>query len=169
MLGRDGRAAVSIIVSGGLICYSFLALPRTLACSNLYMFLIHVTSVDLSGPLAYFYTGTAGCIQDAPHFSYSYYLAVSNVVGSASAAVGAVLFQFMQHWSFRKVFVITALVQVVASVFDVIIIQRWNIAAGVSDEAMYLFGDAACQNIASQMATMPMLILISRLCPRGAE
>jgi len=160
---------LALCVSGVLSWYSFRALPRTLARSNFYMFLISVAYLDLSGPLAYFYTGRHGCIQDAPHFSYSYYLAVSNFVGSVGGALGAVLFQSMQKWSFRSAFVVTTCAQVIASLFDLLIIQRWNMAIGMTDAAAYLFGDAACQNMAAMLAMMPCAVLTARLCPRGAE
>ncbi|CAE8585300.1 unnamed protein product, partial [Polarella glacialis] len=168
-LGRTGRGIFAFATSGSLVWYSFKTLPRTLAKCNLYMFLISVSYMDLSGPLAYFYTGGPGCVPDGPHFSYSYYLAVSNVVGAAGSAIGAVLFQTIQTWSFQGAFCITTFVQVLASGFDLLMISRQNLALGFSDELTYLFGDAACQSIASQMATMPMALLTARLCPRGAE
>eukprot|EP00440_Ansanella_granifera_P017739 gb/GFBE01019267.1/.p1 GENE.gb/GFBE01019267.1/~~gb/GFBE01019267.1/.p1 ORF type:complete len:564 (+),score=95.14 gb/GFBE01019267.1/:1-1692(+) len=169
LLGRFGRSAVALGVSGCLVLYSFRTLPRTLARANLYLFIISVSYLDVSGPLAYFYTGKPSCILDAPHFSYSYYLAVSNAVGSGGAAVGAVVFQYLQDWTFRSAFCITTMLQVVASFFDLLIISRGNIALGLSDSAVYLFGDAACQSMAKQMAIMPMSLLTARLCPRGAE
>jgi len=168
-LGKNGRAIVAVAVSASLVWYSFQALPRTLAKSNLYMFVLSVAYIDLSGPLAYFYTSGPGCVPGGPQFSYSYYLAVSNVVGSAGSIFGAFLFQRIQDWSFRSAFCITTIIQVAASVFDVLIVNRWNITIGFSDQAAYLFGDAACQSMAAQMALMPMALLTSRLCPRGAE
>lgn len=169
VFGAEGRAVVALGVSGCLILYSFRTLPSTLARSNLYMFIVSVAYLDLSGPLAYFYTGGTGCVPGGPHFSYGYYLAVSNVVGSAGAMIGAAAFQAIGDWSFRGAFYITAFIQIFASLFDLLIINRWNIALGFSDQATYLFGDAACQSMAAQMVTMPMALLTARLCPRGAE
>jgi len=169
LLEQRGRTVVSFCVSGLLILCSFKAMPRTLARSNLYMFLSSVAYMDLTGPLSYFYTGSTSCIVDAPHFSYSYYLAVSNVVGSIGSILGAVLFQYMQNWSFRAAFCVTASIQVLASIFDLLIVNRWNIGVGIPDKAIYLFGDAACQSMAQMMALMPMAMLTARLCPRGAE
>lgn len=168
-LSKGPRNAIVVLVCLGLIALSFQVLPRTLACCNLYLFIINVAYLDVSGPLSYYYTGSAGCVADAPHFSYGYYIAVANVVGSAFSILGAVLFQFMQRWHFRSAFVFTTCIQVVASVFDLLIIGRWNIRAGISDAAIYLFGDAACQSVAGQLQMMPMQLLTARLCPRGAE
>ncbi|CAK9099409.1 Folate-biopterin transporter 1 [Durusdinium trenchii] len=163
------RLITAVSISLLLIFFSFHTLPRVLARSNLYMFIISIAYMDLSGPLSYWYTGEEGCVPDGPHFSYAYYLAVSNVVGSLGASMGAVLFQYMQTWSFRSAFYVTTFVEVVASLFDLFILNRWNLRVGIPDAWAYLFGDAACQSIAAQMMIMPQALLTARLCPRGAE
>eukprot|EP00913_Durusdinium_trenchii_P014647 g13742.t1 len=75
----------------------------------------------------------------------------------------------MQTWSFRSAFYVTTFVEVVASLFDLFILNRWNLRVGIPDAWAYLFGDAACQSIAAQMMIMPQALLTARLCPRGAE
>lgn len=168
-LGKTARTVASVLVSGVLVWFSFKALPRAIASCNFYMFLVSTAYLDMTGVLAYWYTGGPNCVPDGPHFSYSYYLAVSNVVGSAGAVIGAVLFQNMQHWTFRGAFCVTTFIQVLAALFDLLLISRLNLRLGLPDQAVYLFGDAACQNMAQQMALMPMALLTARLCPRGAE
>jgi len=160
---------ILLVVSIALCVLGFCALPRALAKCNLYMFLVSLAYVDLSGALAYYYTGSPKCIADAPHFSYSYYLAVTNIVGGIGGVIGSLLFHEIRHWTFRKAFWLTTAIQVLASGFDLIIVYRLNIKVGISDEAMFLFGDAACQQIAQQLAFMPSALLNSLLCPRGAE
>ena len=56
-LQRQGRLLVAITVSLLLIACSFHTLPSVLARSNLYMFIISISYMDLSGPLSYWYTG----------------------------------------------------------------------------------------------------------------
>lgn len=152
-----------------LLVASFLALGRTLAKANLYMFISAAAYLDLSGVLGYFYTAGEGCVPDGPSFSYSYYLAVTGIVGTAAGCVGSLLFTNIKTWSFRSAFCLTTLIQVIAAGFDLVIIKRWNLQFGISDRAAYLFGDAACQHLAQMFAVMPGVLLISRLCPRGAE
>lgn len=164
-----GQVVVVLVSSLAIQWMSFQALPRTLARSNLYMFLVSAAYVDLSGPLGYYYTSGPDCVPGGPDFSYGYYLAVTNIVGNVGGIVGSLLFQGMQTWSFRKAFWLTTLVQILASVFDIVIVNRWNLDWGLSDQATFLFGDAACQPIASMLALMPSALLNSRLCPRGAE
>eukprot|EP00747_Dinoflagellata_sp_TGD_P082956 gnl/TRDRNA2_/TRDRNA2_161902_c0_seq2.p1 gnl/TRDRNA2_/TRDRNA2_161902_c0~~gnl/TRDRNA2_/TRDRNA2_161902_c0_seq2.p1 ORF type:complete len:447 (+),score=46.62 gnl/TRDRNA2_/TRDRNA2_161902_c0_seq2:83-1423(+) len=159
----------SVALTFCLCSYSFYALPRTMAMANLYMTLNCTAYLDLSGPLAYYYTAGPNCVPGGPNFSYSYYLAVSTFIGGIAGMLGSILLQSMRTWSFRKAFAMTTVVQVVASVFDLVIVNRLNLVFGISDEVMYLFGDAACQQLAAMLGNMPGALLMSRLCPHGAE
>jgi hypothetical protein len=60
-------------------------------------------------------------------------------------------------------------VQVFTAAFDLVIVQRWNLRLGLSDQATFLFGGAACQQMSQMLALMPSVMLNSLLCPRGAE
>ncbi|CAE8627770.1 unnamed protein product [Polarella glacialis] len=163
------RLVITISVSLGMNVCCFLALPRTLAMSNCYLFLASAAYVDLSGPLAYYYTAQPNCVPDGPHFSYGYYIAVGQFVGAISGGLGSVLFQGMRSWTFQQAFCLTTLVQVTASIFDIVIVNRWNLRVGISDQAIYLFGDAACQSLGFMLMMLPETLLISRLCPKGVE
>jgi len=163
------RLIVTIAVTMFLSGASFHALPRTLAKCNFYMMLVRAACVDISGTLAYFYTSGQACVPGGPGFSYRYYLAVSSVVGAVGGSLGSIMFQGMNNWSFQAAFRMTTFVQVLASAFDLVIVNRWNLQVGLSDQATYLFGDAACQQMAAMLCLMPMALLSSRLCPRGAE
>eukprot|EP00927_Polykrikos_kofoidii_P059543 TRINITY_DN54694_c0_g1_i1.p1 TRINITY_DN54694_c0_g1~~TRINITY_DN54694_c0_g1_i1.p1 ORF type:complete len:634 (-),score=61.37 TRINITY_DN54694_c0_g1_i1:86-1909(-) len=156
-------------VSAVLLLASFRVLPWRIAKANLYMFIAAASYADLSGALAYFYTADSSCVLDGPSFSYSYYLAVTAIAGSVCGSLGCLLFQFMRTWSFRMAFCTTTCVQIVAAGFDLLIVKRWNLHVGIPDKAMYLFGDASCQQLAQMLVVMPGVLLIARLCPRGAE
>lgn len=163
------RLVVTLLACILLTLLSFVAMPWTLAMSNLYMFLSQAVYLDLGGPLGYYYTAGPNCVPGGPNFSYGYYLAIGSFVGALAGGIGSLLFQGMSTWSFRMAFSLTTVVQVVASVFDLIIVKRWNLAWGISDETMYFFGDGACQQLASMLTILPSALLTSRLCPRGAE
>lgn len=163
------RLAVTLTTCVVLVVLSFYAMPWTLAMSNFYMFLASALYVDIGGPLGYYYTAGPGCVPGGPNFSYGYYLAIGSFVGAIAGTLGSWLFQAMSTWTFRKAFSLTTIVQVVASLFDLLIVKRWNLHLGISDEAMYFFGDGACQQLANMLITLPAALLTSRLCPRGAE
>jgi len=159
-----------ILVSSGLCALGFWALPRTLAKANLFMFINQVLYVNVSGAMDYWYTADDSCVPGGPDFSYSYYITWTGVVGYAAAIVGVVMFQrICSDWTFRKCFLIVTFIEVFASVFDIIIVQRWNIDIGISDSVMYLFGDAIINNMILMFAFMPTVILTSKVCPKTIE
>jgi hypothetical protein len=77
-------------------------------------------------------------------------------------AVG--IFQlFLVRRSFLFVFVLTTIIRSVSAICDVIIINRWNLQAGISDHAMYLLGDAVTMPVCSMLSYMPLTLLMSRI------
>eukprot|EP00928_Gymnodinium_smaydae_P032959 TRINITY_DN23743_c0_g1_i1.p1 TRINITY_DN23743_c0_g1~~TRINITY_DN23743_c0_g1_i1.p1 ORF type:complete len:602 (-),score=62.37 TRINITY_DN23743_c0_g1_i1:101-1906(-) len=163
------RLIVSLGAALSLVVVSFWALPRILARATLYLFIASSAYVNISGSLSYFYTGDASCVPDGPGFSMGYYVAITSIIGSGGAVVGSLLFNRYRGFTFRGAFGLATIVQIAAALFDLVIIFRLNRSLGIPDWAMYLFGDAACQQIATMLAVMPGVLLISRLCPRGAE
>lgn len=168
-LPSRAHIVLAVAVSISLTIISFKTLPKTLAKCNLYLFLSQVAYLSLDGPLGYFYTGNESCLPGGPNFSYGYYLSITNLFGGLFGIIGSLLFQCMQSWSFRSAFRVTTLVTSIAAFFDLVIVKRWNLLIGISDKAMFLFGDAACQQIAQMLLFMPGVLLNSLLCPRGAE
>ncbi|EPY38566.1 hypothetical protein AGDE_05363 [Angomonas deanei] len=47
--------------------------------------------------------------------------------------------------------------------------MRWNVKLHIPDHVMYIWGDAVVYQAAYMLAWMPMVVLLSRLCPRGSE
>jgi len=163
------QVVVTIATTVVLSIASFFALPPVLALSNIYMMLQKALCLDLTGPLSYFYTANVECVPDGPGFSQSYYLGISSMVGALAGGLGSLMFHWISNWSFARAFQLTTFVQIVASVSDIVIIKRWNKAVGLSDQATYLLGDGAIQQLTLMLSLMPAVLLTSRLCPRGAE
>ena len=60
---------------------------------------------------------------------------------SIFGAIGVLLFQtLMNDWTFRSLFWIPTILRVLASVVDIVIVNRWNEAIGLSDRATYMLG-----------------------------
>jgi len=59
--------------------------------------------------------------------------------------------------------------QVVASGFDMIMVARLNVVAGISDKFFYMFGDAVIAPAIGMFSAMPGLVLTSKLVPKGLE
>ncbi|CAD2213902.1 pteridine transporter [Angomonas deanei] len=162
------RLYTCIVVSVVLGVGAFLCLPVVVAKAAVFMFLNSVLYVQIAGALKNFYLST--CLKDGPHFSYTFYSTVAALITNAAGVMGSVLFAsfFSQH-KYVWVFVITTVLQMAGSIFDLIIVKRWNIAIGIPDHAMYLMGDSIVYEICFVFSIMPQQILMSRLCPRGTE
>lgn len=149
---------------------AFWALPLVIAKVSIYFFCYALFYLQLSGSLEAFYLATPECLQLGPHFSFFFYNTISSVIGNVAgiAAVAAFPYLFAKH-SLRFTLMFTFFLQILASLFDLIIVKRWNIYIGIPDHAMYLFGDAVIYQVSHYLAWMPTVVLLSRICPRGSE
>lgn len=166
-----GPKVAAALCSGiGLAVLSCMVLPTVLARCNLYMFLSTGLYFSLTGALDAFYTAGPDCIADAPHFSMTYYLTASTVVGSVAGVVAVAVFQsVMRDWPFRQLFWAVTLLKVAAAVVDVVIVLRWNARVGLSDKATYMMGHNIAGSFIAQLDWMPAVVLTTKLCPRGLE
>eukprot|EP01059_Diplonema_ambulator_P027777 TRINITY_DN4644_c0_g1_i5.p1 TRINITY_DN4644_c0_g1~~TRINITY_DN4644_c0_g1_i5.p1 ORF type:complete len:612 (+),score=117.24 TRINITY_DN4644_c0_g1_i5:97-1836(+) len=152
-----------------LVALSYWAMSRTLAHANTYMFFCNAFYVLIPGSMDPWYTGDPQCVPDGPHFSNTYYLTYSGIVGSIAALVGVCVFQIVfKNSTFRKAFWTTTVMKIVASGFDIIIVKRWHRPA-IPDKVMYMFGDAIIAEVAAQLDFMPSVVLVSKVCPPGYE
>eukprot|EP00759_Apiculatamorpha_spiralis_P039404 PhF_6_TR38177/c0_g1_i1/m.57071 len=144
--------------------------PRTLAKANLYMFLKEALYLQIPGALDYFYTADPECVPGGPAFSYTYYQTYTQILTYFAGAIGVMCFQkFLGTRTFHFAFCITIGIKVAASLFDIIMVKRWNVDIGIPDKAMYVFGDAIIQSLTQMMEFMPAVVLTSKLCPKGFE
>eukprot|EP01060_Flectonema_neradi_P010558 TRINITY_DN17638_c0_g1_i2.p1 TRINITY_DN17638_c0_g1~~TRINITY_DN17638_c0_g1_i2.p1 ORF type:complete len:583 (+),score=42.17 TRINITY_DN17638_c0_g1_i2:91-1839(+) len=161
--------SVSWGVSLTLMALAYYSLPRHIAHINAYVFICQVTYLGIPGALDPWYTGDDQCVPNGPHFSNTYYITVSGIVGSVAGVIGCCLFQILfKKASFRFAFWTTTIIKAIGSVADVVIVERWH-RPYISDTVMYLFGDAVISQIAEQLDYMPSMVLISKVCPPGYE
>jgi hypothetical protein len=133
----------ALTAAAGLSILAFLWLPKQLARCNFYMFVSSFLYVNVGGAQDFWFTADEVCVPGGPGFDYTYYNTYTAIVGSITGWVGIVLFQAtMSGWSFRRLFWVTTVLQVVASAFDLLMIARVNRAMGISDKLFYMLGDA---------------------------
>jgi hypothetical protein len=115
------QAIYAISAAVLLSIMAFLCLPRQLAMSNFYMFMASVLYINIGGAQDFWFTADEKCVPGGPAFDYTYYNTYTSVVGAFTGWVGIVIFQtFMSGWTFRNLFWVTTLMQVVASAFDLV-------------------------------------------------
>ncbi|KAL7710941.1 folate/biopterin transporter [Lotmaria passim] len=165
-----GLLILCVIVSTVCCASSFWALPLVIAKANVFGYLQMVCYLQLPGALDSFYLADGACVPGGPAFSYTFYNTIGAVIGNVAGLAGVTAFNyiFSKH-SYRLTVNITTVIQILASVFDIIIVKRWNIHIGIPDHAMYICGDAVVFQVCYYLAWMPVVILLSRLCPRGSE
>ncbi|CCW71399.1 unnamed protein product [Phytomonas sp. Hart1] len=166
-----GLLIICVVVS--LVCsvMSFWALPLIIAKANVMAYLNMMLYIQLPGLLDSFYLAKEDCLPDGPHFSNTFYNTIAvGIIGNLAGLVGITAFRYIfLRCSYRLSLVVTTLLWMSASIFDIIMLKRWNIKIGIPDHAMYVCGDAIIGQMCYMLSWMPMTILLSRLCPRGSE
>ena len=154
-----------------VIAASVAVLPHQIAKACVFLFLKNVSWVSIGSILSYWYTSPNPCVVDGPDFSYTYYQTYAGVVSNIAPIGGVLLFQaFLSRKKFFFAFVVTTLIKLISAIFDITMVRRWNVSVfGVSDDVMYMLGDAVTQPLCYMLAYMPMTLLMSRLCPKGVE
>lgn len=148
----------------------FWSVPPVIAKAGFYAFLSHTVYVQISGPLNSFYLADGACVPDGPHFDLFFFYSVAAAVGSFAAMLGVTLFAYVfSSRPYRLTFVVTTVLRAAASIFDLVLVFRWNRAIGIPDGVMYFFGDAVIYQLVYRLSWMPMTILIAQLCPKGSE
>ena len=161
-------ASIAVCVASTAV--SFLFLPLVVAKANTYFYIHMLLYLQFTGAMDSFYMAKKECYPDGPHFSYTFYNTIGAVIGNIAGIAGVTAFSYIfSKQGYRFTLIVTILVQIIASIFDIILVKRWNLAIGIPDHAMYILGDAIVYEVCYYLAWMPMVLLLSRVCPRGSE
>lgn len=149
---------------------SFRVLPAVTAKANLLIFFINALSPQVFGPLNYFYQAPPECVPGGPNFSNTYYITWNGIVSSVAQLAGVFVFhKFLSKMAFRRVFHAAVALTIVAALFDIVLVERWNIALHIDDKVAYLAGDAIIAPVVQMLSFMPSVVLTSKVCPEGME
>ncbi|XVF70594.1 hypothetical protein PTKIN_Ptkin11bG0175200 [Pterospermum kingtungense] len=130
---------------------------RTMA----WFFLAHVTVPNLSTVI--FYYQTEFLMLEAS------FLGTARVVGWFGLMIGTFAYnQYLKNMKLRRILMLAHIGLAFLNLFDIVLVARTNVAFGVSDKTMVLFGSALSDAI-NQLKFMPFLILSGQLCPPGIE
>ena len=105
-----------------------------------------------------------------PNFDYTYYITINGVVGSFISLLYVILSQFLfSDWKFRPLIMVTIVIGALASVFDWIVIKRWNIELGIPDKLFFLFGNTIVGTIVNSLQFIPLSAMYAKMSPEGME
>lgn len=165
--------AVTIISSVALImglCASYKVFGKLITNAIFYRCLTYITYWGLSGAMGYFYTVNSDCLKGGPNFSYEYYITWTGVIGAIMSFFGAFIYQkIFGQMKIRSALLITTILSILFSCFDLIIVKRWNLVLGIPDKWAYMLGDAICYNLIDMLNYIPLMTLISKICPKNLE
>jgi hypothetical protein len=110
-------------------------------------------------------------MRSGPHFSYTYYISVTGVVGSIASLLSVMVYQsVLSNWKFRPAIALTVVMGTFASMIDLLIIKRWNTTyLGIPDKVFFMFGNAIVANILTPLRYIPMNTIAAKMTPPGME
>lgn len=161
-----GISIAGTIILNGMMFWS---LPPVVAKAGLFGFINQALYVNINGPLQSFYISDEKCNPGGPDFSYTFFNTTTGIIGYVTGTIGVIAFSYIfSKRSYRLTFCVTVFAEIVGSVFDLILVKRWNLPA-IPDHYMYVFGDSVIYQVAYMFAWMPFVVLLAQLCPRGSE
>ncbi|KAG5509473.1 hypothetical protein JKF63_06783 [Porcisia hertigi] len=171
VFGKSTDLGYSSLVVAVVCCsLAFWACSLVAAKAICFLYLDMLLYVQLPGAMDSFYMSTKECYPAGPHFTFVFYNTMAAIIGNVAGIAGVTAFSyFFSKRSYCFTFIITTIVKVLGSVFDIVMVKRWNLAIGIPDHAMYIMGDAIVYEACNQLAWMPVVLLFSRICPRGSE
>uniref|UniRef100_A0A0G4GT85 Major facilitator superfamily (MFS) profile domain-containing protein n=1 Tax=Chromera velia CCMP2878 TaxID=1169474 RepID=A0A0G4GT85_9ALVE len=137
------------------------------------MFVSSLLYVDVSGAIMYWFlakNGEGECNPGGPGFSQTFYALVSQSFGTVAALIAVVIFQTVfSKWTYRWIFCFTIFLKSAGAIFDIIILNRWNLLMGIPDTYFFIFGSAMLTSVLSFLEFMPGVTLMARLSSKGCE
>ncbi|KAG5017501.1 hypothetical protein JHK85_023637 [Glycine max] len=126
-----------------------------------WFFLAHVTIPNLSTVIFYYETEVLKLEAS--------FLGTSRVVGWLGLMLGTFIYnRHLKYMTLRKILMCAHIGLAFLNLLQIAVVSRKNIAFGISDKIMVLFGSALADGI-NQFKFMPFLILSGQLCPPGIE
>lgn len=175
LFGETTRMWFIIFSSVVIVSSAFFALPVVIAKCNMYMYMCKFMQLSASSALLFFYTKPrdsdkwASCPNN-PQLDYTLYQTYGGFVNKVVVLLAIVLFQmYIQHWNARTAMWITTAFTIFAAIFDIAIVERWNLQLGIPDWFGYLVGSVAIEGLVDQLDDMPIYMLISKICPKDIE
>lgn len=150
------------------ICFSVMLSP-VLAKFNVFGIIQSSMGLSLGGATFYFYTDTPEQYPDGPHFTPFFFNSVMGVTSALFSLVGIYLYQrYMSTWKYRNIIVLTSVAYSIICLPDIIMFKRWNVQWGIPDH-VFILGASVMEQIVYQWQWMPLVVILSYLCPKGME
>lgn len=160
--------ALTMLVA--LAAATYAVFPRRFFRITVGLMLMVLSRIKITSALSNFYTANDKCLPNGPQFSYTFYMTLTGVVGSVIHLVAVVLYQaLMSSWKYRPALIFSIVVGALATIVDLIIVMRWNLALGIPDKAFFLLGNATFEHLTNILHAIPMSAICAKIAPPGME
>lgn len=161
---------LSVVLLTCCLLGSWRVFPSLLTQVALFQVLTTVAQPSMSTALDYYYTANATCVPDGPHFTYSYFISYTGIVGTLLSLVGVIIYQLaLSRLRFRPVLLITTILAGLAGLSDLSMVLRLNLRLGIPDSVAYMLGEAIVEPLLSMLSWIPVSALISMAAEPGRE
>ena len=126
------------------------------------MFVFIVASSPTSGD-AYQYFQS-----DVLKFSPAYISWTVVIMTTANFGAAYAYAAFLRKRNMRSIFRNVILFIIFVGLFNITVVQRWNVNVGIPDK-VFILGDFVAQGVAGQLIFMPVAVLAARMSPAGGE
>mmetsp|Transcript_29273 Transcript_29273/g.62230 ORF Transcript_29273/g.62230 Transcript_29273/m.62230 type:complete len:632 (+) Transcript_29273:152-2047(+) len=166
--------AIGLIFSGVFIILftvaTYYIFPKSFFRVFLAIVFFSLDWISMGSAIGYYYTASEECVPGGPNFDYTYYITITGIVGSVVNFLGVIIYQnTLSKWTFRTVLIFATVFGCLASIIDVIIIMRWNIAIGIPDKVFFLLGNAVVENLLGVMWGVASSAMFAKIAPPGME
>jgi len=130
--------------------------------SLLYFILFGLTVPNFSEFMYYFKTEVLGFSQ----MTYS----LITLIGACSLLFGVILYQkFFSHLETRTLYRASIAIHMIAVVFDIILVLRWNLKIGIPDIWWIVLSSSSLGTLFFAFGVLPGMVLFSKITPAHVE
>eukprot|EP00516_Mucochytrium_quahogii_P007591 CAMPEP_0203751108 /NCGR_PEP_ID=MMETSP0098-20131031/5233_1 /ASSEMBLY_ACC=CAM_ASM_000208 /TAXON_ID=96639 /ORGANISM=" , Strain NY0313808BC1" /LENGTH=595 /DNA_ID=CAMNT_0050640683 /DNA_START=334 /DNA_END=2121 /DNA_ORIENTATION=- len=160
---------VSAIVAGIYVLER--RINHELANASIYIFLIGC--IQPSSQLMFYWmnddeNNCSGQYGNRPCFDPEF-IALMQVVSYLVFIFGTSLYnKYVSVWTYKQIWTSTQILMALLSMFDFVLIMRWNLKIGIPDK-IFILGDEIFIDLIKRINTMPLFVLTAAACPKGVE
>lgn len=93
----------------------------------------------------------------------------ANLFQCFASLVAIYLFnKYMQNFNLQRLLFWSTLITTPFCLMSIVVVERWNLAIGIPDTIFVITDNIICEFV-SDFQCIPIMILTSRLCPKGME
>lgn len=130
--------------------------------SLLYFLLFGLTVPHFGDFMYYFKTEVLGFSQ----MTYS----LITLIGACSLLFGVILYhKFFSHLETRSLYKVSIAIHMIATLFDLILVLRWNLKVGIPDIWWIIFSSSSLGTLQFAFGVLPAMVLFSKITPAHVE